>query len=75
MQFTVIEESSVVLYCNGVFRQAKLYLRKKQVYARWSSGFIVLTKSGTSIPQVSWDKKDIVLENYDFSRLGRMVLK
>jgi len=55
--FHLIPDVQVVLRNRGVYRQAKLYHRRRAVYAGWGSGFIKLLPSGnTSVPNACYDK-------------------
>lgn len=54
-RFTIIDDEAVVLRSKGVYRQAKLYRRGKELFAGWGGGFIGLHASGTtSKPDISW---------------------
>ncbi|WRH62065.1 MAG: hypothetical protein RSE12_17085 [Fuscovulum sp.] len=56
---TIIEGGVSLLYCNGVFRQANLYHRNGDVYAKWGAGFVRLGAGGaTSHPNVKWREVD-----------------
>lgn len=56
MLFHVIPEAQCVLRSRGVFRQVPMFRRNQQLFAKWSSGFVMLrANGGTSIPHVSWD--------------------
>lgn len=53
--FHIIDDAEAVLRSRGVYRQAKLYRRGRQLYAAWGGGFVrVLPRHGTSSPNVSW---------------------
>ena len=57
--FHVIDDAHVVLCSRGVYRQAKLYRRGRELFAGWGSGYVrLLSASGTTAPAVSW--RDIV---------------
>lgn len=55
--FTVIEESYIVLRLGGVFRPAKVFVRKGYLYANHGSGFVMLSKheNGTSVPRMTYE--------------------
>lgn len=56
MLFHSIPDAQCVLRSRGVFRQVPMFRRNQQLFAKWSSGFVMLrTNGGTSIPHVSWD--------------------
>ncbi|AEI71058.1 hypothetical protein [EBPR siphovirus 2] len=58
--FHVIDEKTVILRSNGVFRQAKAYRRGNALYAGHASGFVrLLAKPNTSSPNVSWEETDV----------------
>lgn len=74
MLFHVIEGAAVVLRSKGVFRQAPVFRRNNQLYARWGGGFIGLRAAyGTTLPHVSWDHIEGV--EYIEPRLGCLQLK
>lgn len=57
--FTIIPDAYAVIYMKGVYRQAPLYLRGKNVHAKWGGGFIRLSQGGaTSHPNVRWAEFD-----------------
>tara|TARA_R110002153_G_scaffold274298_2_gene448222 strand:- start:36905 stop:37153 length:249 start_codon:yes stop_codon:yes gene_type:complete len=58
--FTILPDSFAILRSSGVYRQAKLFSRVGFVYAAHGSGFIRLSRSGTTIPKVSI--ADLVLD-------------
>lgn len=58
--FTIIEEATIILRGKGVFKQAKVYMRKGLLYAGYGSGFVRLNKNtgginGTSVPNLTYD--------------------
>lgn len=53
--FHIIEDSVCLLYTGGVYRQAKVYRRRNNVYAAYGGGFVLLCgHNGTSHPRVLW---------------------
>ena len=71
--FHIIEEKTVILRSKGVFKQAKVYRRGRDLYAGSSGGFVKLLKQpGTSNPNVSWDETDV---EHDTDNLGRPVIR
>lgn len=69
MLFHIVEGAQVVLRSRGVFRQTPVFRRCQQLYAKWGSGFITLSRGGgTSHPYVSWDHIEGVA--YTEPRLG-----
>jgi hypothetical protein len=53
--FHIIEDGAVILRARGVFRQAKVFRRGRDVFAGYGGGFVKLhTGNGTSHPAVSW---------------------
>ena len=67
--FHVIEDKTIILRSNGVYRQAKVYYRGEHLYAGHGSGFVRLLKQpGTSNPNIFWDETDV---EYAADRLGR----
>jgi hypothetical protein len=54
-RFTIIEDEAAVLHAGGVYRQAKLFRRGRELFAAHGSGFIGLRQDGaTSVPHVRW---------------------
>lgn len=71
MLFSAIDDKQTVLRNakTGVYKQAKLYERKGEIYAGASGGFIRLLKDGrTSHPNMLWD--DIEAKYEVSNRLG-----
>lgn len=68
--FNVIPDEYVIIRSKGVFRQSKLYVRDNRIYAGHGSGFIRLTKNGTSVPTVYWDEISI---DPLYDKLDRMI--
>jgi len=59
-RFHVVEDAAVILRSRGVYKQAKVYLRGKDVYAGAAGGFVRLyTGGGTGHPNISWDDIDL----------------
>lgn len=59
-RFHIIDEAAVILRTKGVWRQAKVYIRGKAIYAGSGGGFVRLYKGGgTSVPNLSWDDIDL----------------
>lgn len=53
--FHEIPDAAVILRTKGVFKQAKVYRRGRDVFAAVGSGFIRLLQSGgTTIPTTHW---------------------
>ena len=50
LKFHIIEDGAVILRSRGVFKQAKLYRRGRELYAGYGGGFVRLYKDGTSVP-------------------------
>lgn len=62
MLFSSIEDKQTVIRNtkNGVYKQAKLYERKGELYAGYSGGFIRLIREGrTSNPNILWDDIEV----------------
>jgi hypothetical protein len=65
MLFSSIDDKQAVIRNtkNGVFKQAKLYERKGEIYAAASGGFIRLMSDGrTSHPNMKWDDIEVHFE-------------
>jgi hypothetical protein len=57
--FHVIDDGVVLLRSKGVYRQAKVYRRGKDVFAGVGTGFVKLHgAAGTSRPDISWLELD-----------------
>jgi hypothetical protein len=68
MLFHIIEDKqTVVRNCKtGVYKQANLYRRKGEIYARIGGGFIRLLREGrTSQPALLWDDIEVQYEVVD----------
>lgn len=63
--FHVIDDAFAILRSRGVYKQAKLYERKGRIYAQHGSGFIALTRSGTTAPNVSVDEIEGLTPAFD----------
>lgn len=62
MLFSAIEDKQTVIRNakTGVYKQAKLYERKGEIYAGVSGGFIRMLKDGrTSNPNMLWDDIEV----------------
>jgi hypothetical protein len=58
-RFHVIDDAAVILRSKGVYRQAKVYRRGKELFAGHGGGFVrLLANNGTSHPNVSWVDTD-----------------
>lgn len=54
-RFHIIPDGDAVLRSKGVFKQAKVYRRGKDVYAAHGAGFIRLIQhGGTTVPNIHW---------------------
>ena len=68
-RFHVIEDAACILFSRGVYRQAKVYHRGRDVFAAWGAGFVKLgPSSGTSNPHVGW--RDLEAEGVVCDRPG-----
>lgn len=71
MVFFVEIEGTCLLLSSGIYREAQLYACDGKVYARWSNGFIRLSRHAvTGRKGVSWRS---ITEEYGFDDLGRMI--
>lgn len=60
MLFHVIPDAYATLRSRGVFRQSKLYMRGKQLYAAYGGGYVGLRRDyGTTVPHVRWEYVEI----------------
>jgi hypothetical protein len=63
--FSSIDDKQTVIRNTktGVYKQAKLYERKGEIYAGFSGGFIRLMKDGrSSNPNILWDDIEVKYE-------------
>lgn len=68
-RFHLIEDGACILFSRGVYRQAKVYHRGRDVFAGWGGGFVKIGPSnGTSNPNVGW--RDIEADGVECSRVG-----
>lgn len=71
-RFHVVDDAAVILRSNGVFKQAKVYRRGRELYAGYGGGFIsIMGNAGTSKPNVSYIGLEVPgtkLVNGDFGR-------
>jgi hypothetical protein len=51
--FNILDDTYVILYKKGVYKQAKVFVRNNLLYAEYGSGYILLCRTGTSIPTVA----------------------
>ena len=57
--FHIIDDAQVILRSKGVFRQAPMYRRSEELFAKHGSGFIrLMSRGATSAPNVSWIDMD-----------------
>lgn len=57
--FHIIDDGIVILRSKGIYRQAKVYERKGEIYAGYGERFIKLGNApNTTDPNVSWDEID-----------------
>lgn len=61
-RFHVIDDAAAILVSKGVYRQAKVYRRGKELFAAYGTGFIRIYKNGTSLPNVRCEDVDGVGE-------------
>ena len=74
--FTLIEGEVCHLRAGGVFSQAKLFRRGKDLFAAKGSGFIRLLDNGnTSHPSTFWDGISLPKSKYAVADHGRIQLK
>lgn len=71
--FHVIDDAQVILRSKGVYKQAKVYQRNDRIYAAYGSGFIALSKNGTSAPNIGVDELALGFEP-DADPLGRLYM-
>jgi hypothetical protein len=74
MLFHIVEDSQVILRSKGVWKQATLYHRNEELYAKHGSGFIGLRNGrGTTLSNVSWEAIDSKRE-WTVIKMGRLEL-
>ena len=62
MLFAEIEGAVAIVASKGVYRQVKVYERKRRVYVQYGGGFIWVWRKGTSIPKVRVDDIQLPFE-------------
>lgn len=68
-RFHIIEDGACILFSKGVYRQAKVFRRGKDVFAGYGGGFVKLGgSSGTSSPNVGW--RGVEAEGVATDRVG-----
>ena len=71
--FHKVEDGVCVLRCKGVYKQCDVYRRADTLYSKWGNGYIILYKSGTSLPDVHLDFIDLPMPvTYDV--FGKMIV-
>lgn len=73
-RFHIIEDAAAILVSRGVYRQAKVYRRGKELFAGHGGGFIRLYREGTSLPNVRLDAIDVPGKRINFDALGKASL-
>lgn len=73
-RFHIIDDATAILVSKGVYRQAKVYRRGKDLFAGHGSGFIRLFREGTSLPNVRLDAIDVPGKRINFDAFGRASL-
>lgn len=69
-------DAVAVISSNGVFKQAKLYIRGDRLFAGASGGFVQLYQDGrTSRPKLRWDGLEVLNRIIEPDALGRLRLK
>lgn len=72
--FHLIDDAHCILTAKGVYRQAKVYRRGKDLYAAVGNGFVRLYANGTSIPGLRLEATSIPGHHYSPDVHGRLVL-
>tara|TARA_R110000868_G_scaffold82808_5_gene233635 strand:- start:254 stop:505 length:252 start_codon:yes stop_codon:yes gene_type:complete len=77
LRFHTIEGGAVILSKRGVFKQANLYRRGRELYAGTAGGFVRLYANGnTGVPDLRWvDLEHQYQSEYEDDALGRLSLK
>lgn len=73
--FYVVEGGAVLLYKNGVYRQAKLFKRvgHQEFYADYAGGFVTLhQRPMTSCPKIGW--REVVAPKVETDKTGKLVM-
>lgn len=75
--FHEIADSSVIIRTGGVYHQTTLALRNNQIYAKVGKGYVKLYKhaNGSSKPSITWGEPIADGMQFDFDKLGVMVIK
>lgn len=73
-RFHLIDAAAVILRHKGVYRQAELYRRGRELFAGHRGGFVqLMSRETTSVPDVSWHDLDAG-EETTTDTFGRPVL-
>jgi len=75
LHFHEIADAVVILAKKGTYKQAKVYIRGKGLYAKYGSGFIQLMPHGTSAPDVRIDGISIPGLTIETGPTGRYEVK
>lgn len=74
-RFTQLDENDAVavISTNGVYKQAKVYIRGEELYAAASGGYVQLYYGGrTSRPKLRWVGLEVVNREIEADRTGRL---
>ncbi len=69
--FHVIEGAVAITRSKGVFKQTKVYQRNGLIYCQHGGGYIRISKTGTSNPNVYVDGLEIP-DGFGYTKLGYM---
>lgn len=73
-RFHIIEDAAAILVSKGVYRQAKVYRRGKELFAAYGAGFIRLYQEGTALPNLRCEAIDVPNQRVTFDRFGKASL-
>ena len=69
--FHLIPEEFAIIRHKGVYRQCRLYHRENYIYAAWGSGYVRLSRSGTSVPDHVLER--VTYKNIKTDEFGRYI--
>lgn len=71
-RFHIIDDAAAVLVTkSGVYRQAKVYRRGRELFAGHGGGFVRLYRNGTSVPSIRCDAIELPAGAIDYDAHGR----
>lgn len=73
-RFHLVQDAAAILVSKGVYRQAKVYRRGKELFAAYGAGFIRLYREGTALPNLRCEAIDVPNQRVAYDAFGRASL-